>query len=306
MVLSRARHSPGWLLKTAGALLLAFFAAELAAGYYSRSLALISDAWHNFSSAAALGLTWFAYYLQGRAPSSSRTYGPHRAAVLAGFVAALVLMVIAGALIYRGYTRLIAPAAPQTLVMMLTGAAGAVLNVSVSAALRRSSWAGVPPHTALLHLAGDAIASFAILLAAAAIRLTGANYIDTILGLLIAGLIVWTAWDLVAESLNILLEGLPRGMSLQQVAESIRGVRGVEDVHDLHIWSLSAGTQALSCHVRIQNLPLAAGEAILAEVNAVLDRHFQIRHTTIQLECDECEVGCAIQETRNAERGTRN
>ena len=293
---ARRDYSAGWVLKVATLATLAFFAAELAAGYYARSLALVTDAWHNFSAALALLVTWFAYYVQGKAPSQSKTYGYHRAGVLAAFVVALALLLLAGILFYQGYQRLAAPPEPHTTIMIAMGVAGLVMNVAVSAAIRRSSWAGARPHTVLIHIAGDALASVAIVLAAVWIRATDNHVVDPVLGLLIAGLVVWSAWDIVAESLNILLEGLPRGMSLPQVVAAIRSVPGVEDVHDLHIWSLGAQTQALSCHVRIADIPLADGEAILCEVNAVLERQFRIRHTTIQLEHAACEAvnGCLM------------
>ncbi len=284
------------MLRSAILATLGFFAAELAAGWYAQSLALISDAWHNLAAALALLVTWSAYYVQGKAPSRSKTYGYHRAGVLGAFVAALALMLVAGGLFYSGFRRSLAPPEPETTVMLLTGAAGAALNLALSAALRGASWVGARPRTVMFHLAGDALASMAIVVAAVLVRFTGLRVIDPVLGILIAGLVIWTAWDIVAESLNILLEGLPRGISLEQVVETIRGVPGVEDIHDLHIWSLGARTQALSCHVRIADIPLPDGEAILSEVNAVLERRFRIGHTTIQLEHVACDAehGCLI------------
>lgn len=290
-------HSAGWMLKVAAISTLAFSAAEFAAGSYAGSLALISDAAHNLSGALALLVMLFAFYIQGRPPSSSQTYGYHRAAVLAAFVAALGLLAAAAVLFYKGYRGLTEPLTPNTAVMIAAGAGGLVLNVLLSAALRRASWVGARPHTVLVHIAGDAVAAFGVLAAALVIHFTGRYAaLDPFLAILIAGLIVWSAWDIVTESLDVLLEGMPRGMSLDQVAGAIREVAGVEDVHDLHIWSLSAQTHALSCHLRVANVELAESEAILAEVNTVLGRDFSIRHTTIQVECAACEAveGCRI------------
>lgn len=291
-----ATHDAGWVLKVAIAGTLAFSAAEMAIGSWAQSLALVADAWHNISDALALILIWFAFYIQTKAPSPVRTYGHHRAAVLAAFVGALGLLLVAGFLFYHGYRRLWVPIRPESTAMIAVGAAGAIINGLITAALRRASPSPSPSRVALLHMAGDTMAALGIVAAGFLVRLTGTSLFDPVLAILIAGLIIWTGWDVIAESLNILLEGLPRDLELDRVIAAIREVRGVEDVHDLHIWSLGAQTRALSCHVRIPKLPLPEGEAILCEVNQVLECRFHIRHTTIQLEHSECEVvnGCII------------
>jgi cobalt-zinc-cadmium efflux system protein len=139
---------------------------------------------------------------------------------------------------------------------------------------------------------GDALGSVAIIVGAVAIRYTGWLRIDPALSIVIAALIIWTAWDIVRESLNILLEGLPRGLHLQDVCGALAAVEGVEDVHDLHIWSLGSKTHALSCHVRIADVPPSASEAILRGINQVLRERFHICHTTVQFE----HAGCAISD----------
>jgi len=220
-----ADHNTGWVLKVAALATLAFFGAELACGYYARSLALISDAWHNFSDALALFVTWFAFHARARAPSRHRTYGYHRAGVLAAFVAALLVLGPAGWLFYRGAQRLLAPGQPDFRIMLALGAAGVVLNAVVSVALRRAARGEQCPPRVFLHMAGDALAGLGILLAALLIRIWGLRAADPLLGLLIAGLVVWTVWDVMVESLDILLEGLPRGLELEQVEAAIRSPR---------------------------------------------------------------------------------
>ena len=299
----RGAHNPGWVLKVATLATLAFFGVELAAGYWARSLALVSDAWHNLSDALALLITWFACYARAKAPSENKTYGYHRATVLAAFVAALSLVGLAGFLFYQGYRRLVVlpleANAPATTVMMAMGMAGMLMHWLISSALRRDPRSQPTPRSVLIHMWADAVAALSIVLVAGVIHVTGLRAADPLLGILIAGLIVWTAWDIVTESLNILLEGLPRGMKLEQVATAIRGVPGVEDVHELHIWCLGANTQALSCHVRIPDIPLLESEAILRRVNAVLDQQFRICHTTVQFEHAPCQAanGCQIPTT---------
>ena len=296
----RGAHAPGWVLKMATLATLAFFGVELAAGYWARSLALVSDAWHNFSDALVLLVAWFAWHVQAKAPSERKTYGYQRASVLAAFVAALSLIGLVGFLFYEGYRRLfVLPAeanTPNTTVMMAMGTAGVLMHWFISSALRRDSQSQRAPRSVLVHTWADTLIALGIVLVAVVIAATGLRAADPLLGILIAGLIVWTAWDIVTESLNILLEGLPRGIELEQVATAIRGVPGVEDVHDLHIWSLGAKAQALSCHVCIADIPLLESEAILAQVNVVLEQRFRICHTTVQLEHVPCEAakGCRI------------
>jgi len=148
-----------------------------------------------------------------------------------------------------------------------------------------------------VHMLGDALGSIAIVLGAVAIRYTGWVQVDPLLSILIALLIVWTAWDIIRESLNILLEGLPRNIHLADVAQAMGGVKGVLGVHDLHIWSLGSSTHALSCHVLIEDVPPSASDTILRSLNSVLDRRFGIAHTTVQFEHVSCAIsenGCAI------------
>jgi cobalt-zinc-cadmium efflux system protein len=163
--------------------------------------------------------------------------------------------------------------------------------------LRAASKNDLNVRSAFVHMLGDAVGSLAIVVGAIAIRYTGWVQIDPILSLLIGLLIVWTAWDIIRESLNILLEGLPRGIALPEVTSSMRAVPGVMDVHDLHIWSLGSSTHALSCHVLIEDVPPSASDIILRRINGVLADQFRISHTTVQFEHVSCaisETGCAI------------
>jgi cobalt-zinc-cadmium efflux system protein len=160
--------------------------------------------------------------------------------------------------------------------------------------------------SAFVHMLGDAIGSLAIIAGGVAINFTGWVQIDPLLSILIGVLIVWTAWDIIHESLNILLEGLPRGIALQAVIDSMRATEGVLDVHDLHIWSLGSSTHALSCHVQIEDVPPSASDAILRRLNTVLADRFHIAHTTVQFEHVSCiisENGCVIPVHPEEHRG---
>lgn len=288
------RHDLGWILKVSTILTLLFVAVAMVAGYYAHSLALISDAWHNFSDALALLLSWFAVYVQARPPDPVKTFGYHRAGVLAAFVNALTLVGISLYIFYESYRRLMAPLEVHSGVMMIVAAIGLALNAGISATLLKSARHDVNIRSAFVHLVGDALGSVGVLVGAALIRLTGIQAIDPVLSILIGGLILWTSWDIIKESLNILLEGLPRGMSLEQVIATMRETSGVVDVHDVHVWTLGARMHALSCHIRIADIPPSESEQILRSVTRRLDEQFHISHTTIQFEHEVCSERCSV------------
>jgi cobalt-zinc-cadmium efflux system protein len=269
-----------------------FVGIEVAAGIKAHSLALLSDAGHNFTDALALLLAWFGFYLQSRPANEVKTYGYHRAGVLTAFVNALTLVALALLIFYESWQRLLYPQAVHEMVMMLVASAGLLLNGGIMWGLRAARRHDINVRSAFVHMLGDLLGSFAIIGGALVIRFTGWDQVDPLLSILIGLLIVWTAWDIIKEALNILLEGLPRGLHLKSVADSLRDVDGVLDVHDLHIWSLGSSTHALSCHVLIEDVPPSASNCILARINAMLADRFHIHHSTVQFE----HVGCAVSE----------
>ena len=274
-----------------------FVAIEVGAGFSAHSLALLSDAGHNFTDALALLLAWFGFYLQSRPADETRTYGYHRAGVLCAFVNALTLVALSAWIIYEAITRLQQPEEVSAGIMLVVAAIGLVLNGRVMLALRQASRHDINVRSAFLHMLGDALGSAAIIGGAIAIHYTGWVRLDPALSIVIAALVVWTAWDIIRESLNILLEGLPRGLRLGDVTSGMCEIEGVLDVHDLHIWSLGSSTHALSCHVLIDDVPPSASDAVLKRLNDMLSERFHIAHTTVQFEHASCaisETGCAI------------
>lgn len=290
-------HATGSVLRWSLAATTAFVAVEAVAGFRAHSLALLSDAGHNFTDALALLLAWFGFYLQSKPADESKTYGYHRAGVLAAFVNALTLVALSAWIGYESVGRLRNPQPVEESLMIAVAALGLVLNGGIMLALRSASRSDLNVRSAFIHMLGDALGSVAIIGGGFAIRYTGWQQIDPILSILIAVLIVWTAWDIIRESLNILLEGLPRGLELVQVTSGMRGIEGVLDVHDLHIWSLGSSTHALSCHVLIEDVPPSCSDAILRRLNHMLADRFHIHHTTVQFEHVSCAIsenGCAI------------
>ena len=283
-------HDTGRVLKWSLAATVGFVVLEALAGLQAHSLALLSDAGHNFTDALALLLAWFGFYLQSKPADEEKTYGYHRGGVLAAFVNALTLVALSGYIFYESYHRLRNPQAVNETTMLVVAGFGLVLNLGIMWGLRREQKHDINVRSAFVHMLGDALGSIGIILGAIAIRHTGWQQIDPILSFLIAGLIIWTAWGIIRESLNILLEGLPSGLTLQSVAASMRGVDGVNDVHDLHIWTLGARKHALSCHVLIDDMPPSESDAILRRLNQLLFERYQIEHTTMQFEHSNCAM----------------
>jgi cobalt-zinc-cadmium efflux system protein len=274
-----------------------FVVIEIVAGLRAHSLALISDAGHNFTDALAIGLAWLGFYLQSKPADESKTFGYHRAGVLSAFVNALTLVALSAWILYESVLRLGDPQSVNETVMIAVACLGLVMNTGIMLALKSASRGDVNIRGAFIHMLGDALGSIAIIAGAVAIRYTGWWQVDPILSMLIAIMIVWTAWDIIRESLNILLEGLPRGIRLGDVTSAMKSTPGVLDVHDLHIWSLGSSAHALSCHVRIEDVPPSASDIILRRLNGVLEDKFHIAHTTVQFEHESCaisETGCAI------------
>jgi cobalt-zinc-cadmium efflux system protein len=275
----------------------AFIVVEFAAGLKAHSLALLSDAGHNFTDALALLLAWFAFYIESKPPDQTKTYGYQRAGVLAAFVNALALVLLAGFIFFESYHRLNRPERVAENIMIWVAATGLVVNVGVMLALHSASRHDINIRSAFVHMVGDAVSSAGIIVGGFVIAWTRYYWIDPVLSVLIGVMILWTAWDIIKESLNILLEGLPRDMRLETVIGAVRQIPGVIDVHDVHIWSLASHSHALSCHVMIEDLPPSASESILRSVKGLLAEQFHITHTTIQFEHALCEIsgtGCVV------------
>jgi cobalt-zinc-cadmium efflux system protein len=277
-----------------------FVAVELFTGVWSGSLALISDAGHNFTDALALLLALFGTWLQSRPADEYKTFGYHRGGVLAAFVNAIALLGLSVWILWESYQRLLNPQPVAENMMIIIAGLGIVLNVGILVALRYTNTEDLNIRAASLHMLGDALGSVAIIAGAVLIQYTGWLAIDPILSALIAALIIWSALGITRESLNILLEGTPKGVSSKQVWEAVASVEGVLDVHDLHVWSLGSHAHALSCHVLIEDMPPSASDAILCAINQELDKRFHIHHTTIQFEHVPCSIGgngCRMHDT---------
>ena len=265
------------------------------AGFRAHSLALLSEAGHNLTDFLALLMSWGAVYLQGRPPSARRTFGYNRAGVLAAFVNGLTLVLISFYIWYEAFKRLSSPVEVDAHLMIWVAAAGVVMNGGITLLLMRGH-RDINVRSALLHEIGDTLSTAAVIVGGVVIAYTGQHWIDPALSVGIGVMILWSSIGIIRESLNILLEGTPRGMDLTRIEGSIRSVSGVCSVHDLHVWSIGSDTHSLSCHVGIEDMPASESAVILERIRAVLNERFHIHHTTIQFELNACEVvdGCVI------------
>lgn len=268
---------------------LAYVVVTLVAGLRAHSLALLSEAGHNASDFLALLLSFVAVYFQTRPADHARTFGYQRAGVLAAFVNAATLIFISIWIAVEAIHRLYAPVAVHPRTMMIVAAAGVVMN-GVIAALLWGVARDVNMRSAFLHMAGDTLSTAAVIVGGAAIFFTGQYWIDPALSLIIAALILWSSWGIVRETLNILLEGTPHGVELTEIRAGMEQVSGVLNVHDLHCWSLGSQSRALACHVTIADIPPSESACILERLNHVLRDHFNICHSTIQFEHENCTI----------------
>lgn len=272
-----------------------YVAVTFIAGLRAHSLALLSESGHNASDFLALLLSFAAVYFQTRPADDARTFGYQRAGVLAAFINAGTLILISVWIGMEAIHRLYSPVPVQPRLMMITAAAGVLMN-GVIAGLLWGVARDVNMRSAFIHMAGDTLSTAAVIGGGAGILFTGHNWIDPVLSLLIAALILWSSWGIVRETLQILLEGTPRGLDLTHIREHMQAVSGVLNVHDLHCWSLGSQSRALACHVTIADIPPSESLGILEDLNRVLKEHFNICHTTVQFEHENCTVteGCVV------------
>lgn len=268
-------------------------------GLRAHSLALISEAGHNVSDMLAIILSFVAVYFQARPATERKTFGYQRAGVLAAFVNAISLMVLAAWIGISAVHRLYAPVTVEPKLMMYVAAAGVLMNGAIAGLLWKFS-GDVNIRSVFLHMLGDTLSTAAVIAGGAGILLTHMQWIDPVLSLIIAGMILWSSWGIVRETLNILLEGTPKNLSLATIRASMAAVPGVSDVHDLHVWSLGSSSHALASHVTVmcpadRETSVADCAVILENIKDALWDKFHISHTTIQFETVGCETthGCA-------------
>jgi cobalt-zinc-cadmium efflux system protein len=270
----------------------AFVIAELGFGYAANSLALISDAVHNFSDVIALLLAWWGAWLAGKRPTETHTYGYRRASILAALFNAGLLLIAVGGIAVEAVNRLREPAPVAGATVIWVAALGILVNGGTALMFARGRHGDLNVRGAYLHMAADAGVSFGVVVAAALIMLTRWLWLDPAISLCIAAVVLFSGWELARDSLNLAMDGVPRGIDLPQVRDYLVALEGVVEVHDLHIWAMSTNETALTAHlVR----PGGHDDAFLHLVCEGLSLRFNIHHATLQVEIngDACRLASA-------------
>ena len=270
----------GWAI----GLTIAFVVVELIVGTIGHSLALLSDAGHNFADAAALGFSWYAVWMAKRPAHSRMTFGYHRVGILAALVNAVSLVVIALFIGWQAIDRLRHPQIVEGWLMVIVAAIAIALNVTISLWLHAGAKHDLNMRAAYLHMLGDAISAAGVVVAGLLVVTTHWQMADPLISFLIAGLILWSSWGVLCESVNVLLEATPKKLDMTEVISTIRGVAGVDDVHDLHVWTVGPGVVACCCHVMVGEQTVREGQQILHTVVHELEHRHKINHSTIQVE----------------------
>jgi cobalt-zinc-cadmium efflux system protein len=266
----------------------AFVVVEVAAGLFSNSLALLTDAVHNVTDVLALALTWWALRAAAKPAFSGKTYGYHRAGILVALVNATTLALISLAIFYDAYRRLIAPPEVKADVLIGVGVVAVVLNLVTALLVRHGSEQDLNLRSAFIHLMGDVFSTLGAVAAGIVIHFTGLNWLDPLVSIFIGLLILWNAWRILHESVNILMEATPSDVNVDAMLSDILQVEGVRGVHDLHIWSITRSLRTLSAHILTDDIPISAGTKIQAAVSETLYHNYGIAHATLQLECQGC------------------
>jgi cobalt-zinc-cadmium efflux system protein len=265
-----------------------FVVVELAVGLISNSLALVGDSIHNFTDALALMLALWAVKIGRRPATPAKSYGYHRAGVLVAFINAGTLVALTIYLLVEAWRRVQSPSGVDSGAMLWTAGIAIVLNTVISISLHEEGKSDLTVRSAVLHMTGDALSAVGILIAAVVIRYTGATIADPLVTILIAGLILWSSWGILRETVNLLLEGTPSGIDPQAVARDLASQEGVNGVHHLHIWAIAPRRPALSCHLMLGDVSLRNAGEIVQRVTSMLTLNYQISHTTIQIEYALC------------------
>ncbi|MGI9213872.1 MAG: cation diffusion facilitator family transporter [Methylococcaceae bacterium] len=271
------------------ALTLALVVTEITTGLMANSLALLTDALHNITDIAALLLTAFALRLEQRPAHAGKTYGYHRVGILAALINATTLSFMAFGIFHEAWQRLMIPTAVNSTLLMEVGAVAFVINLFTAWLIGHGSDDDINLHSAFLHLLGDAFSTLGAVVAGFFIRLTGYDWLDPAISLLIGLLILWNAWLIIREAIDILLESTPNDVEISTLVRDILQTDGIRGVHHLHIWSLSRKLRLLTAHIVVDDMPISQAHELRHRVQEVVQRHHGISRCTLQLEHRGCE-----------------
>jgi cobalt-zinc-cadmium efflux system protein len=297
--LKEAAHHSSKRLSISLFLTLAFVFIEAGAGFFSNSLALLTDAAHNLTDVIALALSWFAIRVTTRPANERKTYGYHRIGILVALINSTTLVLIALGIFYEAWRRFISSPEVQSTILIGVGLIAVIINVVTAKLVHEGSDSDLNLRSAFVHLMGDVLSTIGAVIAGVIIYFTGANWLDPLVSVLIGGLILYNAWGILHDAVDILLEAKPRDINSTELVKDVLDVDGVLGIHDLHIWSLTQNLRTMSAHVLTDDLPISEGANIQRQINEIVYHRYNIAHATLQLECVDClsdSLYCSLSE----------
>lgn len=270
------------------ALTLGFVVIEAVAGKLANSLALITDAAHNLTDVAALALSWYALHVGDKPAHAGKTYGYHRAGILAALVNSSTLVLMALGISYEAWRRFQSPAPVAADILMGMGAVALAVNLVTAWLVSHGAAHDLNLRSAFLHLLGDVLSTLGAILAGIGIYYTGLNWLDPLASVLIAVLILGNAWLILRETLDILLESTPRDIEMSVMVRDLMQAEGVRGVHDLHVWSLSRQLRFLSAHILVDDMPVSEADRLRDRLAGLMAERYGIHHATLQFEAAGC------------------
>jgi cobalt-zinc-cadmium efflux system protein len=279
------------------AITLIFVVVEIITGLMANSLALLTDAAHNFTDVLALALSWFALRLALRPSHSGKTFGYHRAGIIVALFNSTTLVLIALGIFYEAYKRFVTPPEIKADILIIVGVVAVVVNLVTALLVRRGAEHDLNVRSAFIHLMGDVLSTVGAVIAGIIIHFTDWNWLDPLVSVFIGVLILWNAWKIIRESVDILMEATPADIEMDALIADICAVNGVRGVHDLHVWAINQSLRTLSMHLLTDDQMVSNGIAIQSAVIVMLREKYGISHATLQLECVNCtpaELYCDI------------
>jgi len=280
-------------------LTLGFVFIEATAGIIGNSLALLTDAAHNFTDVIALALSWYAIRLTTQPATGLKTYGYHRAGILVALLNSTTLVLISLGIFYEAWQRFRNPPEVQSSILITVGLIAVGINLATALLVRKGSEHDLNVRSTFVHLMGDVVSTIGAVIAGVMIYFTGANWLDPLVSVLIGFLILYNAWGILRDSVNILLEATPRDIDVSKLVRDMKQVEGVLGVHDLHIWSITQNLRTMSAHILTDDLSISEGANIQQQINEIVFHDYNIGHATLQLECANClpdSLYCEIAE----------
>ena len=283
----------------------AFVLVEVIAGVFGNSLALLTDAAHNFTDVIALGLSWYALKIAAKPANAGKTFGYHRVGILVALVNSTTLILIAVGIFYEAYHRFITPPEVDSVILIGVGTLAFLINAVTAWLVKDGSDHDLNLRSAFLHLMGDVMSTLGAVIAGVIIYFTQWNWLDPLVSVLIGGFILWNAWSILRQSIHILLESTPENINMKEMVEKLHTVDGVRSVHDLHVWSINENLRMLSAHVVTDDISMRESSLIQQDINELLAHGYNIQHATLQIECEGCGNGllyCDFDERKHQHR----